>query len=223
VIHQISHNQRSWMSAVASVTGGGTFEAGGVTCVHQPLPLGELLVPFPERPPGAGVVERARQLGSGRVGCWAAAPDAALDAALRELGFAPGWEPHWMSAPAKPAPPDPRVAEAQDVPEYDDYGRRLLSLTREPHSFLFVAREEGRFAGHAWLHVAGGVGGLYDVFVPEDFRHRGLGSALSRAAIAQAAALGIHTVTVNAEAEQLYESLGFRSLGHGQTWWRHRV
>jgi predicted N-acetyltransferase YhbS len=52
-------------------------------------------------------------------------------------------------------------------------------------------------------------------------RARELGAALSRAASAKAAALGIDTVTLNAEAPALYESLGFRSLGTGQTWWRH--
>ena len=32
--------------------------------------------------------------------------------------------------------------------------------------------------------------------------------------------VGVH-LTLNAEFEPLYESLGFRSLGRGQTWWRH--
>jgi GNAT superfamily N-acetyltransferase len=125
-----------------------------------------------------------------------------------------------MSAPATPSPLDARVGEASEVPEYDDYGQMLLELLG-PASVLFVAREDGRFAGHAWLHAAAGVGGLYDVFVPENLRRRGLGSALTRAAASKAAAHGVDAVTVNAEFEPLYESLGFRSLGRGQTWWRH--
>jgi len=217
ILEQLTANQRSWMSAVASVTGGSTFEAGGVTCVHQPLPHGELLVPFPERAPSAAVLGRARELSVRRIGCWTATHSLDLSA----LGFSAGWEPHWMAAPAAPAPTDPRVSEVQEVPEYDDYGQRLLALARsDPTSFLFVAREDGRFAGHAWLHVAG-VGGLFDVFVVEDLRRRGIGSALSRAASAKAAELGFDTITLNAEFEPLYESLGFRSLGRGQTWWRH--
>jgi predicted N-acetyltransferase YhbS len=100
------------------------------------------------------------------------------------------------------------------------YGRALLTLIG-PTTFLFVAREKGRFAGHAWLHVAAGVGGLYDVFVPEDLRRRGLGSALSRAASAKAAELGVETVTLNAEVPELYSPLGYRSLGYGRTWWPH--
>jgi GNAT superfamily N-acetyltransferase len=69
--------------------------------------------------------------------------------------------------------------------------------------------------------VAAGVGALFDVFVAAGSRRRGLGAALSRAASAKAAGLGIETITLNAEFEPLYASLGFRSLGRGQTWWRH--
>jgi GNAT superfamily N-acetyltransferase len=223
MLGRLTQNQRSWMEAVAGATGGSTFGAGGVDCVYQPRPHGELLVPFPERAPGAELVDRARELGVQRIGCWLGEPSPTVEDALPGLGFGPGWQPHWMAAPAAPSEPDPRVSEVNEVPEYDDYGQALLALTRGP-SHLFVAREEeGRFAGHAWLHVAAGVGGLYDVFVPEDLRRRGLGSALSRAASAKAAELGIDTITLNAENEPLYESLGFQSLGYGHTWWRHCV
>jgi GNAT superfamily N-acetyltransferase len=218
-LDRLTANQRSWMEAVASATGGSTFEIDGVTCVHQPLPNRELLVPFPLRPPTAAVLDRAREVGAGRVACWTAGHD--LD--LSELGFQPGWEPHWMAVVTRAEPLDQRVSEADDVPEYDDYGRRLLDLTRRPESYLFVAREDGRFAGHGWLHVTGGVGGLYDVFVADAFRRRGLGAALSRAASAKAAELGLDTLTLNAEFEPLHIALGFRSLGRGQTWWRDHL
>src|SRR5947199_204441 len=121
-------------------------------CVQRPLPNRELLVPLPRRPPTAAVLDRAREVGAGRVACWTAGHD--LD--LSELGFQPGWEPHWMAVVTRAEPLDQRVSEADDVPEYDDYGRRLLDLTRRPESYLFVAREDGRFAGHGWRHVTGG-------------------------------------------------------------------
>ena len=142
---------------------------------------------------------------------------------MRGLGFCEGWEPHWMTAPARLSAPDPRISEPAEVPEYDEHGQSLLGLTRErpQTSFLFVAREEGRFAGHAWLHVAAGVGGVYDVFVTESARLRGLGRALAAAASSKAAALGIEALTLNAEAERFWLAVGFRSLGRGQTWWRH--
>jgi GNAT superfamily N-acetyltransferase len=205
------------MEAVAGATGGAVVG----DCVWQPRPHGELLVPFPARRPGEELPARARELGARRVGCWLAGADPPMERALEGLGFTPGWEPHWMSRRAERTEPDPRVSEATDVPEYDDHGRMLLGMIG-PTTHLFVAREDdGRFAGHAWLHVAAGVGGLYDVFVPEASRRRGLGSALSRAAATKAADLGVESITLNAEAPALYESLGYRSRGYGRTWWLH--
>jgi GNAT superfamily N-acetyltransferase len=204
------------MEAVALATGGSVFPES----VWQPNPHAELLVPFPERAPTAALLERAEELGARRIGIWLAAPAPDLEEALPALGFTPGWEPHWMTSPATPAEPDPRVREAEDVPEYDDHGRSLLGMIG-PSTRLFVARVEGRFAGHAWLHVAAEIGGLYDVFVADDLRRRGLGSALSRAAMAKAGELGVATIALNAEAPALYESLGYRTLGMGRTWWRH--
>jgi GNAT superfamily N-acetyltransferase len=122
---------------------------------------------------------------------------------------------------ASPSEPDPRVAAVTDVPEYDDYGRALLSLARAGTSRLLVAREDGRFAGHCWLHFDGEHGGLFDLFVLERSRGAGLGRALTQAALTEAAAAGCAGVTLNAEAaaEALYRSLGFRTIGHGRTWW----
>jgi GNAT superfamily N-acetyltransferase len=205
------------MSAAARVTGGATFEAGGVTCVRHG---DEVVIPFPDALPSQHVLD----LDAARIGCWSAEPSPDLDEHLRGLGFEPGWRPHWMTAAAAAAEPYPRVSEPSEVPEYDGHGQALLALTRErpQSSFLFLAREDGRFAGHVWLHVAAGVGGLYDAFVVEDLRRRGLGSALVGSASSKAAALGIQTLTLNAEAEEFWAAAGFRSLGHGQTWWHHR-
>jgi GNAT superfamily N-acetyltransferase len=196
---------------------GSTFEAGGVTCIRRGE---EVLIPFPEALPGAEILD----LGAARVGCWAAGPSSELDAHLRDFGFEPGWQPHWMEATAQAFDADPRVEEPSEVPEYDDHGQSLLALTRQrpQTSFLFVAREDGRFAGHAWLHIAAGIGGLYDVFVVEDLRRRGIGSALARAARSKAVALGVDSVGLNAENEPFWTAVGFRSLGYGQTWWLHR-
>jgi hypothetical protein len=87
----------------------------------------------------------------------------------------------------------------------------------------------------SWMEaVAGAIGGTVfgdavwqpnphgELLVPFPERAPGgLGSALSRAASAKAATLGIDTIGLNAESMPLYESLGFSSLGHGRTWWRH--
>jgi ribosomal protein S18 acetylase RimI-like enzyme len=52
-------------------------------------------------------------------------------------------------------------------------------------------------------------------------RRRGYGRALTLAALARARQAGCTSVTLNAtaEVELLYCSVGFRSFGHGMTWW----
>jgi hypothetical protein len=114
-----------------------------------------------------------------------------------------------MAGSAAGSPPDGRVEEATDVPEYDGYGKALLrGMGRSRH---FVARVDGRLAGMAWRHE----GALFDVFVADEMRRRGLGAALT------GAAAGGETVVLNAtgDGELLYRSLGFESLGYGRTWW----
>ena len=118
---------------------------------------------------------------------------------------------------------DERVMLADEVPEYDDYGTALLSLTRgRPRRFWHaVARVDGAYAGHAWAHRAAGVAGLYDVDVLPRARRRGLGRALT-GVVAGAAGARWAVLNATGQGERLYAALGFRSLGHGRTWWRHR-
>lgn len=218
LIDTVVRAQRSWMRAVASVTGGSTFTLGGIECVHQPLPHGELLLPFPEGVDALeDVVGWARSHGVSRIGVW----EDGGSPTLLPAGVAPGWAPHWMAAAPSASEPDPRVERVAEVAEYDDHGRALLDLARGGVADLFVAREDGgEFAGHCWLHD----GGVFDLFVVERFRGRGLGRALTEAALTRAAGLGLGHVTLNAEApaERLYRSLGFETLGDGRTWWIHR-
>jgi ribosomal protein S18 acetylase RimI-like enzyme len=227
----------SWMSAVARVTGGGASADAGVTLIGRP---DELVLAFPSAPADAVEDALGRVRASGRrvVGCWSTGLDPEADAALGDTlagaGLGEGWQPHWMAARidaiADPgAPPDPRVAPATEVPEYDGYGQALLLMTREspPRSRHFVAREEGELAGLAWTHVAPAapdVAGVFDVHVMDDRRRRGIGSALTRVAAADAARHGAAHVVLNAtgDGERLYAALGFRSLGFGRTWWLPR-
>jgi GNAT superfamily N-acetyltransferase len=195
----------SWMSAVADATGGRVWREDGLLAVHHPLPHNEVLIPFPDAiDPRAldRVLAYARERGVTMIGCWGRDDDAPAPPRFDE-----GWRPHWMAGAAEHTG-DPRVAEATEVPEYDDYGRALLGKLPARH---FVARVDGRFAGMAWRHEDA----LFDVFVPERYRRRGIGAALTRAASAG------DTVVLNAtgEGELLYRSLGFESLGHGRTWW----
>jgi GNAT superfamily N-acetyltransferase len=130
-----------------------------------------------------------------------------------------------MAGEARPAEPDPRVTAATTVPEWDDHGQALLGMLGHGTSHLFVVREEDRLRGFTWLHAPAGdtVAGMFDLVVFPDARRRGLGRALTAAVGDRAAQLGCSHVVLNAteEGERLYRTMGFESVGHGRTWWRH--
>jgi len=66
-----------------------------------------------------------------------------------------------------------------------------------------------------------GAAGIYDMGVAEAERRRGIGRALTRAALELARAQGCAFATLNAthDGELLYGTVGFRSVGVAQTWW----
>jgi ribosomal protein S18 acetylase RimI-like enzyme len=229
-------NHRSWIAAVARVTGGEVVRERGLTWIAPP-PDGEAALPFPStpsRPALDRMLERCRARGARGVGCWASGLEAVDELAARLVarGFEWGWQPHWMAGDLQSLAlheQDPRIALVQAVPEYDGYGRALTTLThtRPQRSWLAVARVEGAYAGRAWAHIVGGRmggAGIYDVEVLRAYRRRGLGRSLTLAVCRAAAQDGARVATLNAtgEGELLYRALGFRSLGLGQTWWLHR-
>ena len=72
--------------------------------------------------------------------------------------------------------------------------------------------------GHATLNVTIGrlgVAGIYDMGVSKHERRRGIGRALTMAALDLGRAAGCSFATLNAtpEGELLYRQLGFRSVG----------
>jgi GNAT superfamily N-acetyltransferase len=237
LIEATTTDQAGWISDVAWATGGEHGEDDGVRWAWKAHD-GALHLLFPHGP-APTVLDRVLALGdqrdAGEFACWSSGlhDDAALDALLLERGFHRGWRPRWMALELKGADlglPDLRVAQAGDVAEWDDYGRMLLRMTEEdpPRALLFTGRVDGRLAGFAWLHtggVPGEVAGMFDVIVFEHQRRRGIGRALVLAACRAARDLGVRWVTLNAtpDGELLYASSGFRVLGDGRTWWRHRA
>jgi GNAT superfamily N-acetyltransferase len=221
LIRAAATNHRSWWACRARVTGGSAWSEQGVRCIHLPMD-GELLFPFPRSiPPGA----LAAALAAARprvAGCWHTGLYRPTSAAreLARAGFTEGWQPHWMAGTTAPGRLDPRVERVGAVPEYDAHGQALL---RMPRSLHYVARVDGRLAGYAWLHTSGAIAGIYDVEVWPEHGRRGLGTALMHAALADAHRLGHSQVVLNATGDgtALYETMGFRSLGWGLTWWRH--
>jgi len=157
------------------------------------------------------------------IGCWALLPDDLLGERLSALGFQDGWQPHWMGFDASRHVDEP----GHDVEETTRCARDLPYASEAHESALggdvrhFVVRDGTRIAGHAVLNIDDRSGGIYDMGVSQSSRRRGLGRALTLAALGCARDRRCANVTLNAtgEGEPVYRSVGFESLGHGMTWW----
>lgn len=188
-----------------------------------------LHIPFPDPTADLGpLVDLADANGARRVAVWSAVDEPR--AALADLGFEVGWQPWWMSA----APED--IPAPEDLSEPDASGRVRLTprlraeesgregLARRDDVLRAEATVDGRYAGHAWLHLDGDLAGLYDMEVKRRFRRRGLGRRLLSTLAAEGARRGARRIALNAtpEGERLYSACGFVRDGNGRTWWRHR-
>jgi GNAT superfamily N-acetyltransferase len=97
---------------------------------------------------------------------------------------------------------------------------RLDQWRRERSTFL-IAWDDDRPVGHAHLAWGGtklGVPEIQDVYVAEDARRRGVATALTHAAEAEALARGHDRVSLsvgigNFAAQALYDRLGFANAG----------
>jgi len=84
----------------------------------------------------------------------------------------------------------------------------------------WIAEEGGRAVGQSALRLARGLpaspsGELLNVYVRTAFRGRGVGSALVRAALEEARALGIKRITLQPteDSRRIYERAGFKAEG----------
>jgi GNAT superfamily N-acetyltransferase len=94
----------------------------------------------------------------------------------------------------------------------------------DTHLVWKVAALKGqKWVGGCLLNVTTGehgVGGLFDMYVLEEERKQGIGTALAQATCELAGKLGCHHVVLNAseEGEPVYQRAGFQSMGKGYTW-----
>lgn len=79
----------------------------------------------------------------------------------------------------------------------------------------FLAEIDGQAVAAATLLVGAGVAGIYNVGTVEEERGRGIGAAITRAAMERARAQGAHVATLHAGpmAEPLYRRIGFELVG----------
>jgi ribosomal protein S18 acetylase RimI-like enzyme len=108
----------------------------------------------------------------------------------------------------------PQLSSSSPPPEADD----LAAIVDSPDSVLFVARVDGAIVGSltlAFYRIPTGLKGwIEDVVVDAAARGHGVGEALNRAAIAEAAHRGAKNVSLTSRssreaANRLYLRLGF--------------
>ena len=234
-------NQTAWMARVAEALGGVVHRERGVAWMSSGA--GAVLA-FPSLsskrldsllPRFLEAAETAPE-----ASCWSLLPTRPpeLDAALRAVGFREGWQAHWMAAeldvaPDADAPAGVRVGVVEEEWSPSDlpWDGAVIAAVRERHARARPRRvwHVGAWrgdepVGHATLNVTTGrlgVAGIYDMGVADDERRRGIGRALTVAALRLGRAGGCAIATLNAtpEGELLYRRLGFRSVGLAQTWW----
>jgi ribosomal protein S18 acetylase RimI-like enzyme len=250
-LDEVVRHMRAWFALEAHGAGGGVQERlGGVLPWTWARDLRSATVAYPPALAGGelvGLAENlataARRLGVEKIGWWSALPPQPpeLGTLLAARGWWWGWQPQWMgralrdadlgggSVPGVHIGPVERSAlwTVRGLPYHCATAARVRDamVAREPRRMWHLAAWRGdRVIGHAVLHVPAGadpVAGLFDVGVVADERRRGIGRALTLAALRHAADLGCAHALLNAtgEGEALYRTLGFSPLARGQTWW----
>ena len=156
------------------------------------------------------------------MGIWTLGRNDDLGVRLVARGFERGWRPHWMGVDldAEPEvggdssvePAAPPFAKA--LPYHDD-------LPRPPEAIHLGVRLREKVVGQVIVVPLDGVAGICSMGVAPKAQGRGIGLALTKAALRVAWKRGSRAAVLNATTagERLCARAGFRSLGWGQTWW----
>jgi ribosomal protein S18 acetylase RimI-like enzyme len=236
-------NQTEWMARTCEAAGGVVRRERGVTWM---VSLAGATLAFPElsRERLGGLLPQflsaARRSGAPEASCWSLLPTEPeeLGPALLAAGFRDGWQALWMALEIEPRPPEPSPEgvqiglasaawKATELPwdgEVIADVRRRLAGAQPRRVWHLGAWRNGRPVGHALLNVTTGrlgVAGIYDMGVAVAERRRGIGRALTLAALELGRSQGCAVATLNTtpEGEPLYRTLGFRRVGLAQTWW----
>jgi GNAT superfamily N-acetyltransferase len=173
----------------------------------------------------------------GRPFFWWGSHDLLRDAGLAPLDVAMPWEEAPLAdLPAFTLPSGLRIEEVIDEPGHRTWARTL----REIHGFpaageqawvepgrltgwgrlpwrLFTAFDDNDPVGVALMFCGGGVASLIGVGVTEDHQRRGIGRALTLAALAEATE-DVAGLFATDEGSLLYRSLGFQPAGTMTRW-----
>lgn len=188
------------------------------------------------------MVGMARSGGYTTVSVWSATADGprCLGPRLLARGFEVGWQAHWMGLRLGPSMVSATSCSGVDVvwdaplvgvsglPYGSDDEARILRVAAQcdPDSVwcataLSGDRVVGRAVGFRSRRTPE-FAGVYSMGVVPDHRRRGIGSSLLGALANRASRSGCVALLLNSASDGFYASLGFESLGRGQTWWMHR-
>jgi GNAT superfamily N-acetyltransferase len=155
-------------------------------------------------------------------GIWSVGRNDALGVRLVARGFQWGWRPHWMGVdlPAEPEVTSDFTVEPAAPPFAKTLPYREEGALPAEAIHLGVRLRE-KVIGQVVVLPLDGVAGIYSMGVVPKVQGRGIGLALTKAALRAAWDQGCRAAVLNATAagERLYARAGFRSLGWGQTWW----
>ena len=168
-------------------------------------------------------VSRVRALGFDELGVAALDADPVLGTRFVANGFGWGWQPHWMGADLASLPDDPPRHPIVHLPD-DIVGVDVPHPLRGPlpRSAVHLGVMRGStVVGHVAMNPWRGTAGIYAMGVVPSARRQGIGRSLLLGALHEARARGCGQSILNATemGEPLYRSVGFISLGRGQTWW----
>ncbi|MBI1940985.1 MAG: GNAT family N-acetyltransferase [Acidobacteria bacterium] len=156
---------------------------------------------------------------------------------LRAAEFERGMAMELAQLPERPAAPaDLSVRRVRDSGELADFAAVLADCVEPPDPAviafyrtaapvllredcpmrLFVGYLNGKAAATSELFAGGGVAGIHSVATRSVFRRRGLGLALTWAALQEARRLGLSTATLQASegGQGVYARLSFRAYCH---------
>jgi GNAT superfamily N-acetyltransferase len=167
----------------------------------------------------------------GSNGIWTVGREDGLGVRLVARGWEWGWRPHWMGVELDEEPPSHADLAAQSgfkiAPAGPPFAKTLPYHDDAPlpegATHLGVRLRE-KVIGQVVVFPLDGVAGIYSMGVAPKVQGRGIGLALTRAALRTAWEQGCRAAVLNATdaGERLYVRAGFKSLGWGQTWWPAR-
>ena len=229
----------------AMSVGGEVHQTGGVTWTHGGQTL-ESMIAFPvlKTDKAGEVLDEIIQYYLGHpptgAGCWSLAPSQPedLEVMLLARGFQPGWHPNWLALDlatldtnhTKPA--DLEVVADNNTPLDNimnlPYGNTDIKVFSQQQTYAssvlqrFVARLNDTVVAHCSVLLTTGplgAAGIYHVGVVPFMQNRGIGKAVVGAACKYAKEQGYHYALLNGTGYKMYEQLGFKRLGKGNTWW----